>query len=325
MPEISIVIPVYNAEMYISECLESILHQSYQNFEIILINDGSKDASAQICKQYVQKSDRIKLIEQDNRGVSAARNVGKKQATGKYVLFVDADDALHPDMLKTMYFEASQKELDVTICSIKKVTARDLSDEQIDVSDFRMLSKEEAIFYLLQGKKVESGAWNKLFRSELIQNIDFVEGKRINEDKYFVFQSFLAADKISITDKRLYYYIQRNNSVTKQPFSDRLFDSIFFSKKIYQETTQRFPQLEPVARYCLLQAEYTVLRRMYSHRKRYAQEYSKIRNDIKVFKMTDIRKYFSFVQITGLICVKWFPLGYWIIRQLDNLRKEVRG
>ena len=325
MPEISIVIPVYNAERYISGCLESILHQSYQNFEIILVDDGSKDGSALICKEYAKKSDRIKLIEQENRGVSAARNVGKKRAVGKYVLFVDADDALHPEMLKTMYFEAAQKELDVTICAVKRVTTSADMSEPVAMADFRMLTKEEAVCCLLQGKKVESGAWNKLFRTELIRNIDFIEGKRINEDKYFVFQSFLTADKISITDEKLYYYFQRQDSVTRQPFSDRLFDSIFFSKRIYQETMQSLPQLEPEARYCLLLSEYTVLRRVYSHRMTYAEEYTQIQKEIKELKMADIRKYFSPIQIAGLVCVKWFPLGYWILRQLDNLRKEKRG
>ena len=325
MPEISVIIPVYNGEKYISGCIESVLKQSYQKFEIILVNDGSKDGTAGICQSYSQKSDRIKLIEQENQGVSAARNAGKKLAAGKYLLFVDADDELHPEMLKILYSEASRKDCDVTICGIETVTTGADWNGCISTPDFRTLTKEEAIRLLLRGKKVESGAWNKLFRGELIRDIEFVEGKRINEDKYFVFQAFLAAEKISITDEKLYCYFQRQGSVTRQPFSEQIFDSIYFAEKIYHQTMQSFPHLEPEARFCLLQTEYSVLRRVYSHRKIYAEEYGEIRRNIKTTKMIDIRKYFSSIQIAGLLCVKRFPLGYWILRRLNSLRKEMRG
>ena len=318
MPEISIVIPIYNAEEYVENCVKSILNQTFQNFEIILVNDGSVDKSVDICQKYVEQDKRISFIDQSNQGVSVARNQGKNKAIGNYILFVDADDELHPMMLEVMLRQAENQQADVVVCGVNKVLEVPTLDEQIESRDFEILSAMQATESLLKGQKVESGVWNKIFRRELLDKIDFCVGKRINEDKYFVFQAFLRAKTVIYVPAKMYYYIQRDNSATNQKFSDRWFDMLYFAEKIYTETEKVYPELKDVAMFAHLQSQYTVLRYMYPYRRKYKDRYFKICDDIKKADITTIQQYLSSSQKLGIWCIKYFPLGYWGMRILSR-------
>ena len=121
MRKVSIIIPVYNAEKYLSECINSIIYQSYNNLEIILVNDGSTDNSIYICRQYANKDNRIIVIDSDNYGVSYARNIGIERATGKYIVFIDSDDMIEKDYIGILVTEMEEKNLDMVVCGYKDI------------------------------------------------------------------------------------------------------------------------------------------------------------------------------------------------------------
>ena len=171
---------------------------------------------------------RLRLIEQENEGVSAARNRGKNIANGEYIIFIDADDVLHPCMLESLLLQAKKTDSDISVCAVNKVKEGSREIDKIEKASFEVWSTEEALIYLFQGVKIESGVWNKLFHRSVVSEISFYEGKKINEDKYFLFKTLLKVDKVVFTPARLYDYIQREDSVTKQAFSERWFDIFIF-------------------------------------------------------------------------------------------------
>lgn len=214
MEKISVVVPIYNVEKYIRKNVDSIINQTYKNLEIILVDDGSKDNSSNICDLYKKKDKRIKVIHKENGGLSSARNAGIEEATGDYVAFVDSDDYIEPNMYEEMY-EASQKfSCDIVTCSYKYVyddgSVKYInSDTENREYDFFSAIKEMNIF-----SKFDMSACTKLFKKELFDNIRFPVGK-LSEDYYVMYLLFEKASKIYYIAKPYYSYFQRKNSITK--------------------------------------------------------------------------------------------------------------
>ena len=127
-PLVSIIVPVYNAEKHISDCLDSLLSQVFKDFEIILVDDGSKDCSGEICDRYAGKDSRVTVIHKENAGVSSARNKGIEQARGKYLVFVDSDDTVQPEYIGTLYKEITREDEDLVICGYKICRSKSLVD-----------------------------------------------------------------------------------------------------------------------------------------------------------------------------------------------------
>lgn len=220
-PKISIVVPVYNAEKYLSECLNSILEQSYTNYEIILINDGSTDNSLEVCRSFANRDKRIILINDTNHGVSHARNVALSKATGEWVTFIDSDDWIEKDYLSTLVYYATNKgDIDVvaanfffnyedgtekkSICSRKEIHKAEFPSlpESLMVEDS---SRKDNIDISVE---VLSAACNKLTRIAFLQehSISFKEDMKLNEDGLFHLTCFIKAKDFVIIDKPLYHY-----------------------------------------------------------------------------------------------------------------------
>ena len=216
MPHISVIIPVYNAGNYIVDTLNSVLQQTLKDIEVIVVNDGSNDQSLAECYRLQETDKRIIIINQDNQGVSKARNVGKQNATGDYIIFIDADDELDCRMLEILYTQARKTDSDISVCGVDRIFEKKQEEKQKYHCNYEEITVDQAIEWLLLGQKIESGAWNKLFKASTIEDVHFEEGKKINEDKYFVFRSLLKSKKIVYCAEKLYYYYCRENSVTNQ-------------------------------------------------------------------------------------------------------------
>ena len=251
MPHISVIIPVYNAGNYIVDTLNSVLQQTLKDIEVIVVNDGSNDQSLAECYRLQEIDKRIIIINQDNQGVSKARNVGKQNATGDYIIFIDADDELDCRMLEILYTQARKTDSDISVCGVDRIFEKKQEEKKKYHCNYEEITVDQAIEWLLLGQKIESGAWNKLFKASTIEDVHFEEGKKINEDKYFVFRSLLKSKKIVYCAEKLYYYYCRENSVTNQSFSERWFDSLYFADRIYEEL-KGCNNLEVFARYQLL-------------------------------------------------------------------------
>ena len=208
--KISIIVPIYNVEKYLKRCLDSIINQTYKNMEIILVNDGSKDDSLKICKEYTKKDKRIILIDQENAGLSMARNNGIDKATGDYIGFVDSDDVISLYMYDYLIKSIKESNSDISLCLFKSFN-KDIkfSNNYKNIS----LGKENAIRELLIDRKIPSHANDKLFKKELFNGIRFPKGKKY-EDIPVIYKLFLKANNISLVDTELYGYYLRDDSIT---------------------------------------------------------------------------------------------------------------
>ncbi|MFR3763078.1 MAG: glycosyltransferase family 2 protein [[Clostridium] symbiosum] len=242
--EISIIVPVYNVEKYLDKCLKSILNQTFQNFEIILVDDGSVDASGNICDTY--KNEKIKVIHKPNGGLSSARNAGLNIAEGNYIGFVDSDDFIAPTMLEKMYNNAMGYSADISECGVEHVfPGRNIRQKQREIIFFNNSIK--AIEDLWQCKYTTLGVTDKLFHRRLFQTVRFPEGK-INEDIFILPQLYLGANGVVCDSVIGYYYNHRENSITTDNFSIKDMDILDACKET-EEILCRYDELVSVCRY----------------------------------------------------------------------------
>lgn len=216
MPKISIIVPVYNVEKYLSNCINSILNQTFKDFELILINDGSTDNSLDICKYYKNIDNRIFIIDKENGDVSSARNVGLDIAKGEYIGFVDSDDYIHPQMYEILYNQIIKNQADISMCEFKRIyefNKKELSNKDILNQEIEILNNKEAVFKLAEDNSVVYVVvWNKLYKKNLFNNIRFKEGI-IHEDQYIMHRLLYNIDKLVYVKEKLYFYLQRKESI----------------------------------------------------------------------------------------------------------------
>ena len=221
---ISVIVPVYNTEKYLTKCIRSVLDQSYQNLELILINDGSADSSGKICDEFHLEDGRIKVIHKKNTGLSDARNTGLDMAIGEYVCFVDSDDYLHPEMLERLWFYRGTYKADLVMCdyyNLKEGVSPEPFDETVTVRQLDSIQALQRLFGPLMEQAVV--AWNKLYRKELLSGIRFPIGKTY-EDVLTTHKIYHKAKKIIYTNEKLYYRIKRDDSITGLGFSKKRLD-----------------------------------------------------------------------------------------------------
>jgi glycosyltransferase involved in cell wall biosynthesis len=209
---ISIIIPVYNVEKYLNRCVDSIVNQTYSNIEIILVDDGSKDKSGEICDKYAMKDQRIKVFHKKNGGLSDARNYGLKEATGDYISFVDSDDWLETDIYEKCM--NSNKKYDADIINFAmQINHSDGKYYNQIIKEETLLCGNEGLIYLNSFRNLDISACNKIFKSSLFNDIEFPYGK-LCEDCYIMFKIFHKAEKVLITPYLGYHYFKRKGSIT---------------------------------------------------------------------------------------------------------------
>lgn len=212
---ISVIIPVYKVEQYLSNCLESLINQTYSNLEIIVVDDGSPDACPQICDDYMKKDSRIKVIHKENGGLSDARNAGIKIATGKYIGFVDSDDYIHPKFYEILYKNIMEYDADISVCNFVNTTQLNWygGKQSKEMVEFNNIEALEALYSdNVQMQKAMVVAWNKLYKRELFKKIHYPLGKT-NEDEFVIHHILYQSKKIIYIDSELYYYLQRTDSI----------------------------------------------------------------------------------------------------------------
>lgn len=222
---ISVIVPIYNVEKYLNRCVESILSQSYTDFELILVDDGSPDKCPELCDEWGKKDERIKVIHKENGGLSSARNAGIEIAKGDYFAFVDSDDFIHPDYLRLLYQALTQSDADISICDFKTIKDYKIIEEQNENIDKLEIYDNYSIF-LLQSINIFV-SWNKLYKKSLFKSIRFPEGK-INEDIGVYYKLLYSSKKTVAIYNKLYYYFYNESSIMNSPFSEKRFDGISF-------------------------------------------------------------------------------------------------
>lgn len=246
MPKISIIVPVYNVEKYLTRCIDSILSQTFTDFELILVDDGSPDGCPAICDAYARKDSRIRVIHKENGGLSDARNAGLEVASGEYIGFVDSDDFVHPQMYELLYTASMMHNAGIVQCGFYRFNEMDeISPFQKEtLQSICILEKESYLdhFYPKNCYIITSTVCNKLYKSKIFQELRFPFG-RYYEDSYIFLQTLdncaQGQEKVILLPNQLYWYMQREGSIMYSTYSSKWFQGTsnnknnlnFFRKK----------------------------------------------------------------------------------------------
>lgn len=223
MPKVSVIVPVYNVEKYIEKCLESLVNQTLEDIEIIVVNDGSPDNSQKIIDKFVKKyPKKVKSYTKENGGLSDARNYGIEKATGEYIAFLDSDDYIREDAYEKMYHKAIEKKFDVVVCDL--VYVYDNYEKNANSNIQKDITNKEEIKKIYEN--IYPAAWNKIYHKKLFNNkkIRFKKGVWY-EDVEFTYKLLPFIKTIGVVKENFVYYIQRENSISKT-YDKRLYDQI---------------------------------------------------------------------------------------------------
>lgn len=259
---ISIIVPVYNVEKYIRKCVHSLLQQTCNDIEILLIDDGSTDSSGEICDEFQQNyPNKVRVFHRENRGVSAARNIGLKYAQGEYVGFVDSDDWVEPEMFEVLISNIKKYNAQLSICSLRA----DFDEGGTilsKASESSILDNRELMHVLLTNKSVLGYSCNKLFVTKLANEIGFDESLYICEDMDFCVRYAQHINTTAITYSELYHYRQSTNPVLKLSYSPKLLSLIKAYEKILPIYQKAVPEQAYLVEKNLLKQHLNVIGRM---------------------------------------------------------------
>lgn len=229
-PKISIIVPIYNVEKYLPKCIDSILSQTFSDFELILVDDGSPDNCEEICDNYANIDSRIRVVHKENGGLSAARNTGIEMAKGQYLGFIDSDDYIDEKMYEVLYTNAISFSSDIIVCDFLKVFEDEtqIKSKSKTNSKITHFTNKEALNQLYSKDKEQR--WvivcNKLFKRTLFTNLAFKVGK-LYEDEFIAHKLLYSCSKVTLITEPLYYYVQRKNSIVGSAFSVKKLDRVY--------------------------------------------------------------------------------------------------
>ena len=240
---ISVIVPVYNVEDYLDRCVESIVNQTYNNLEIILIDDGSPDSCPEMCNEWAEKDSRIIVVHKENGGLSDARNAGLKVATGEYISFIDSDDWININFYEQMYRTIINEKSEIVQCErdiVSDCTGEYLKN--IIEYDSLTVSDEQAISMLIDENKFRQVVWNKLYKRSIIKHC-FLKGI-INEDEFWTYKVFGETKRITYINAVMYYYFLREESIMRSNYSLKRLDGLKALIERHEFICERYPNLK---------------------------------------------------------------------------------
>lgn len=260
---ISVIVPVYNVENYLDECLVSIINQTYKNLEIILCNDGSTDSSLEICKKYQDLDERVKLINKKNGGLSDARNKGIENSSGKYITFIDSDDYINPNMISYLYENLKANNTEIACCQRQEVddSSNYLKIKDINYNSFVVKGNYECMQEFLKFDRINTVAWGKLYDRHLFDNIIFPVGK-YHEDVFTTYKTISKCNSIFVGIEKYYYYRIRKGSIINSNFNFKHFDSIDANVERTKFINLNYPSLASEAKVGIIYSSNQILMRL---------------------------------------------------------------
>ena len=313
MEKISIIIPVYNAEKYIAETIESVLRQTYSNIELLLVDDGSKDDSGKICLKYAASDTRVKYIHKANGGVSSARNRGLIEVTGEYIGFMDADDIAEADMYEIMMTDMHKYRADVVSIGAGIYENEKLTGAFYGTNKLTVMNREEVLVALLSLRVINKGVWSKIFKRELVEGILYDESRSMYEDIYYIFEAFSRANCVVNHDILKYRYMRRENSITTSKFNQKWFDTEYFTSKIKKESCKFGERVYRQAVFYDTLNALTMIKYMQKDSvvKEWSKEYKKLRKTIRENAgCIKYSEWFNKKQLLQLNCIMHTPWLY---------------
>lgn len=271
-PLVSVIIPVYNMEKYLRRCLDSVINNTYKNLEIICVNDGSTDTSLEILTEYKEKDDRIIIIDQVNKKLSAARNAGLAIAKGEWLSFVDSDDWIHKHFFQVLLWAAQETDADISICDSLITSETEIEEKPIEFEkiQYKTISKAELNTYHIARSRV----WGKLYRKSIIGELRFISGTEPIEDFCFNTTLYSTQMKYCMVESKLYYYFMREDSAIHQNTGRQSLVYLKYMLPVIAEETD-LEKRQDIVKRCyniLLSSRYLEM---------YSKDYSDIENRIK--------------------------------------------
>lgn len=308
-PEISIIVPVYNVEKYLSKCIESILNQSLNSLELILIIDGSTDGSEEICSRYSRRDPRVIVIKKKNGGQASARNVGLNIAKGKYIGFVDSDDWIEEDMFETLYKIAEETSADISNISYNEYYENGIYKKHSKTNNKEIIihDKYQAMKTILEGELYDDIIWSKLFRRELFNDIRFPELRRY-EDTAIIYKIIDKCNKICYKDVAKYNYLRREDStmgIAKQLVD---IENLFIYEEMYEFISAKYKNLSELVIIRIANTSMLAMNRII-YNKRFKEEKQKFYEAARI-----LNKYFK-----EIITIDYYPKNVRILFRLNKI------
>lgn len=288
-PLISIIVPIYDVEEYLNECIISILNQTYKNLEIILVDDGSPDNCGNMCDEYAKKDHRIIVIHKSNGGLSDARNTGLDICKGEYISFIDSDDYISEYFIEMMYMGCCLNDSDVVTCAgsekfFDESDKRPVLAESLQDCVITEIAPDKALEMMLY-QNIPNGAQFRLYKNSVFRNIRFPVGY-LYEDVATIHKTFLAAKKMTFVNAKIYAYRVRNNSILRMKFSVKKMVTIDISRSLYSDICSSRPELKTAAASRAFSMCYHVMLQVPPDDKENMQ---KIWNELKKYRMIVIK------------------------------------
>ena len=252
---ISIIVPVYNTENYLNRCVESILNQTYEQFELILVDDGSTDNSFEVCEKYAKADNRVVVIHKDNGGQSSARNLGIKSAHGNYYAFVDSDDWVAEDFIEKLYSLIKKYDADISVVNYRisySFPQNILNDEP--EKEF-VWKKDEAVKYIFEQTNTNVAVWNKLYKREIVTGCQFPEGQ-FYEEYLFQLNVLKNVNTVASSTAKKYFYFQRDNSTVHLKTPKKEIDNMYSFYSSLPIVREFYPYEEQFCRQSLAEHYY---------------------------------------------------------------------
>jgi glycosyltransferase involved in cell wall biosynthesis len=319
-PKISIIVPVYKVEPYIRKCVDSILSQTFTNFELILVDDGSPDKSGEICDEYAHLDKRVIVIHKENGGLATARNAALDIAKGDYIGFVDSDDWIEPDMYELLYDMCKKNNCEIANCTsiiyFKNKTVKNGTHPLI------VHNREQAMRAMLEGKLYDEVVWTKLIKRSLLEEIRFPVGL-VYEDTAFTYKVIHKSNRVCCIGAPKYHYIKRDNSTMDLAIKDIRIDGVLIYEKMFEFVEKFYPELGNLVALKLANKAMVILNLISYNQNssKYEHEYSKVTSILnKHFNKTiKLEDYPRSVKIL-LTATKIHPILYKLL--LINFRRK---
>lgn len=326
-PLVSIIIPVYNAEKYVANCIEAVLAQSVSEFELILIDDGSNDSTNAICEKYAEKDNRIRYYKYENAGVSVARNRGIEKAEGTYTVFADADDIICENQLEVLLSDVQEYNCDIVMAGFYEWRSAQCIIPRYGTGKKQYLQNDEVMYTFLADSIIHSTVWAKLFRTDLVKEVKFPVGIAIAEDLYFIYLILKKCSKVLIHDVCLYKYKITENSAMASTISNKNFDAFKIYKKIREDSALAYPCLKTESDKFFLKNYLWQLRYIHSINSNlvgFAEKIKKIEHDIRRYNVQDGLHLLEKKQWAEYMIVKVTPFLYQPYIRSFNLYQKVQ-
>lgn len=244
-PLITVIVPVYKVEKYLVQCVNSIKNQTYQNLEIILVDDGSPDKCPQMCDEIAKSDSRITVIHKENGGLSDARNVATAVAKGEYITFIDSDDCVNQNYIEILYRLIEDNNAEISVCNIVRFVDK-LPSVDVNIKDLKVLSNIKAMESMFYQIELEFFACCKMYKSEIVKRNPYPKG-RLYEDVFTTYKMLYEANKVAIIQNKLYYYRDNPNSIMNQKFTTRMFDQLDGADGFVTFVKNNCPEILPAA------------------------------------------------------------------------------